>query len=513
MSRFFLFVSFFVSSLVLADAAVSQDRGALETRVAQAPDDVQARRALSDFLTAQGEPAAAVPHLVWLADHAPTDAGVHRQLAQTLLWSDRPADAAQALAQVVALDPSDIEARVQLAEIITWDGGADRAVEILMPIAEAHPDDARLHRILAFALLASGDDRARGQMSRALDMQPDDPDLLIESAGLERWQGDWSVAQIRLRSALALDLTTEQKGRVGALLTGIRSLSAATVSLGGTRVEDSNRVLRLDAPGRLDIPLSGRWSVGAELTRGQIQGLGDRSATGTSYLQSVTYRPSRRTQVQAGLGLESTPGARLAATARGSLQQIWTASGFALARLTAQTATATDAVDALEQGLRRSSVVAEGYAEPSSGLSLTATAAGMVYSDDNRRVQLAAATRWLPLSVGAREEGLPLASLGITAGGSYEDSQTVYADASPYYTPDDLWTASAGLAARLVAGGVRLDGTLGGARQSGGATSLEYGAALEYDRGVRAVRVEARRTGSSAYSAAVVGLSVRFRLP
>ncbi len=509
MSRFYLLLALALA----ATAAPAQDRVALEARVAQAPDDAQARQALSELLTAQGEPAAAVPHLVWLASHTPTDAGVRRRLAQTLLWSDRPADAADALAEVVALDPSDVDARVQLAEIIVWDGGAQRSVELLMPLAQARPDDARLHRVLAFALLAAGDGRARAQMTRALALAPDDLDLLIESASLERWQGDWSVAQARLRHVLALDLTPGHHARIRPLRDGIRSMSAPTFQVGGVRVDDSNGVLRFDAPAQLHVPISGRWAVGAEVQRGRIQGLADGSATASGYTQTVRYRPSRSLQLDAGLGLEGTPGAPLAVTARASAQRVWTRSGFALLRVGAQSATATDAVNALNQGLRRSSVVAEGYAEPSRALTLSSTLTALAYSDGNRRVLAAAVARWLPLAVGRREGGLPAAALGLTGGGTYEDTETIYADASPYFTPDDLFTASAGLAARVVSGGLRVDGALGLARQSAGVTSLEYGAALEYDRGSESVRAELRRTGSSAYSADVVGLTVRFRLP
>lgn len=499
--------------LSLAGVASAQSRDTLEARIAQAPNDAAARRALSDLLRAEGEPAAAVPHLVWLADHAPTDAGLHRQLAQTLLWSDRPADAAAALAELVALDPGDVEARVQLAEIITWTGGADQAVAVLAPVADAHPDDARLHRILAFAFLAAGDPRARRQLTRALVLQPDDPDLLIESASLERWQGDWSLAYRRLQRAQALPLTPDQQARIRVLSQGIRTLSAATITTGATRVDDSVGILRTDSPLRLDVPLNGRWTVGGEIARGKIQGQGDAQAMAASYVQSLVFQPTRRVRLDAALGLDVTPGARLAVVARGAVQRVWTQRGFALARLSAQTASATDAVDALERGLRRSSVTAEGYAEPTATLALNTSLSGLAYSDGNHRVQAAGALRWLPLSVGARAEGLPLASVGVTAGMLYEDTQTIYPTSSPYYTPDDLLTVSAGLALRVVTGHFRLDGTVGAARQRAGVTQVEVGAALEYDRGTESVRVEARRSGSSAYSADVISLTARFRLP
>ena len=136
MTRILLSLSLLVAS---GSAWAQASRDSLEARLAQAPGDVQAHRQLSDLLAAQGEPAAAVPHLAWLAQQAPADPAVRRQLAQSLLWSDQPAWAADVLAEVVALDPDDVEARVQLAEVVTWDGGAVRAVELLAPVADAAP--------------------------------------------------------------------------------------------------------------------------------------------------------------------------------------------------------------------------------------------------------------------------------------------------------------------------------------------------------------------------------------
>ena len=498
-------------AMTSADAQTPQD--SLEAQLAQAPGDAQARRALSDLLLAQGQPAAAVPHLTWLADHAPADVALHRRLAQTLLWSDQPAQAARVLSEVVALDPADVEARVQVAEIVTWDGGADRAVALLAPVADAHPDDARLHRILAFAMVASGDPRARAQTTRALALAPDDADLLIEGAALERWQGDWRLTQQRLRRALGLSLTDAQRARVQTLQASVREVSAATVITTAVRTSDSNGVTRVEAPGRVSVPLNGRWTVGAEVSGHRIQDATD-GAAGLAIAPLVVFRPSPAFQVEAVAGLGGEAGSSTALHARVSGQRVWNRRGFALARLTAATQQATDAVDALDLGLSRTSLTAEGYAEPSSSLVLSGLVGGLAYSDGNRRVQASLAARWLPLSAGRRDERLPLASAGVAVGTVYEDTATLYPDSRPYFTPDRLLTASAGLALRVApTSGLRIDGTLGVARQSAGATSLEYAVAVDLDRGPQAVRLEVRRTGSSAYSADVAGLTVRFRLP
>ncbi len=496
---------------IVASAHAQTPRDTLEAQLAQAPGDAQARRALSDLLVAQGQPAAAVPHLAWLSDHAPRDLALHRRLAQTLLWSDQPARAARVLAEVVALDPADVEARVQIAEIVTWDGGADRAVALLAPVADAHPDDARLHRALAFALIAADDDRARAQTTRALALAPDDAGLLVEGAALERWQGDWRRAQRRLRRALRQPLTDPQRARVQTLQASVGEVSAATVTTTAVRTSDSNGVTRVETPGRVSVPLNGRWTVGAELVGHRIQDA-TASATGLAVAPLVVFRPSPAFQAEAVAGLAGGAGAALHARVSG--QRVWTRRGFALARLTAATQQATEAVDALGLGLRRTSLTAEGYAEPSASLVLNGLLGGLAYSDGNRRVQASLAARWLPVSAGRRDGGAPVASAGLAVGGVYEDAQTVYPDARPYYTPDGLLTTSAGLAVRVApAPGLRLDGTVGVARQSAGATSLAYGAVAAFDRGPQAVRLEVRRTGSSAYSADVVGLTVRFRLP
>ena len=80
-----------IASVAFASASAQPARDSLEARLSRAPGDAQAHRDLSDWLVAQGQPAAAVPHLSWLAAHAPSDVAVHRRLAQTLLWSVKEA--------------------------------------------------------------------------------------------------------------------------------------------------------------------------------------------------------------------------------------------------------------------------------------------------------------------------------------------------------------------------------------------------------------------------------------
>jgi len=512
-----------VLALTVAGAAAAQTDlaalgvDALERRVAAAPADVPARRALADRLTAEGQPTEAIPHLQRLAEADPADVAVRQQLARHLVWAGRAAEAVPVLEEVVALDPGADAARLQIAEIVTWNGGADRAVAVLAPLAEREPDDAAVQRAYAFALLAAGRPGVRAQLSRALALLPDDPDLLVESGALERWQGDWSLGRDRLRRARRLPLRPEQRARVRDLLEGLSRQMAPRLTTSAERVEDSNGVVRVETPARLDVALTSRWALGLELSGDQIGSTAPSapSVGAARAVPSVAFSPRRGTRIEVAAGAELVDGARAVAIARALAEQTWSGARFALARLSATTVSATDATGALDGGIRRTHLAAEGYAEPAETLALSGTLGAFLYSDDNRRVQAAASARWLPVRLGRRAEDPPVVALGPSAGALYEDSQTVYPASAPYYTPDRLTTLSLGLAARLSPlAGLTVEGSGGLAYQTGpgeDAASAELGAAVGFEHDRHTVRFEARRSGSAVYAADVVRLTYQIR--
>ncbi len=201
--------------------------------------------------------------------------------------------------------------------------------------------------------------------------------------------------------------------------------------------------------------------------------------------------------------------------ARASVQRVWTGARFAVVRASVESRRATDAAPTLAAGLRRTTAAVEAYAEPAPSVTVGASATGLAYGDGNRRVQAAASARWLPLRLGTTGDRPGLA-LGPAVSAVYDDAATIYPSSVPYFTPDNLWTGSLGLAGAVaLTRRVRFDGSVGLARQTGtfAATSIEYGAAVDVEAGPGTVRLEARRTGSSAYSSDLVGVSVRVRLP
>ena len=519
MTRFFVLAAWLLAAALPAAAQADLSElglDALERRVEASPSDAEARRALADRLTAEGQPTEAIPHLRWLAEHDPADLAVRQQLARHLLWADRAPEAVPVLESIVAMDPEADAERLQLAQIITWDGGAARAAELLAPLAERSAEDAAVQKAYAFALLASEDAGARRQLSRALVLAPDDPDLLVESGALERWQGDWSLGRERLLRARRQPLTVAQRTRVRDLLDGLTRETAPTLTSSAARREDSNGVTRVEAPLRLRVPVDSRWTFGVELSGDQI---GSDATTATveagRVVPSVAYSPQRGTRIEVAAGAELVDATNTVTLARALVEQVWAGERFALARLAVATASATDAASALNSGIRRTRVVAEGYAEPASAVAISGSVGTLFYSDGNRRLQAAANAQWLPVRLGAREEGAPAFAFGPTVGALYEDSETLYPTSTPYYTPDQLATLSLGLAARIAAGaGFSAEGVAGLAHQTGpasDATSAELGLALGYDRQRHAVRLEARRSGSSVYSADVFRLTYLFR--
>lgn len=505
-------------ALAASVAPSAQERPSLDTlvaRVERAPDDAQARRQLAARYTEAGRPEAAVPHLAWLADAQPGDADVLRQLAQHLMWTEEPVRAAEVLGRLVEVDPADDEARVQLAELIVWDGQARRAADLLAPIAAEQPDEPRIQRAYAFALLAADDAGAREQLDAAVRLLPDDPDLLLESGAVERWQGDWALGKERLTRARSLGLAPQADARAQALLSGISALLDPTLTTRVARTDDSNGVGRLDAPVRLEALLTPHLQIGVEARGDRITTVGGGEAASTAGAAPfVAWVPSGTVRLELGAGLESA-GGTVGAVVRAQAQKTWPGTRFALVRATLDSRAATDAASALGGGLRRTTAQVEGYAEPLSSLTLFGDAAAHRYSDANLRVHAAATARWLPLRLG-QSGTRPAVAVGPAATVMYDDTRTVYPTSLPYYTPSELWTGSLGLAATAApTTRVRFEGALGLARQSGdfAATSLEYGGAAEVDLGPNVVRVEARRSGSSAYSADVVALTARIRLP
>ena len=511
--------------LLLATASAQAQDGrpsveALAARVAEAPDDEAGRRALAARYTEAGDPGKAVPHLAWLAEHAPTDTDLLWTYARHLMWTERGGEAVPVLDRIVALDADDAEARVVLAEAVMWDGGpqtggAGRAVALVAPLAAARPGDARVQRVYAFALHASGDEAAaRAQYTRALALDPDHAAMLLESGAIERWQGDWSLGERRLRRALALGLDAGGAARARDLLDGLRHEHAPTLVTGAERSTDSNAITRFAAPLRVAYTVNSTFGVGAvvawdRLSSDQAGGPAP-SAAATVVAPTLVYTPERGQRLATTLGAEAVPGGRAALRLDVDAQRAWTAPFFNVFAARFSVNTGRDGVETLDRRLGVARFAGTWYAEPRPGLGVGLEAAGLRYGDRNARVVLGASGRARVAEWGARGEGRrPALALALTAGAVYDDTRTLYPSSTPYYTPDDLTTTSGGVAVEASPwAGVDLDAGVGAAHQNGPfpSTSLEVHLRLGVDAGLHRLDVDLRRSGSDAYSVETVGL-------
>ena len=504
-------------ALVAAPAAAQDDRPtveALAARVAEAPDDEAGRRALAARYTEAGDPGKAVPHLAWLAEHAPADTDLLWTYARHLMWTDRGGEAVPVLDRIVTLDPDDAEARLALAESVMWDGGAGRAVALVAPLAADRPGDARVQRVYAFALHASGDEAAaRAQYGRALALDPDHASMLLESGALERWQGDWSLGERRIRRALALGLDAGGAERARELLDGLRREHAPTLTTAAERSTDSNAITRVAAPVRVAYTVNSTFGVGAavawdRLTSARVEGASP-SAAATAFAPTLVYTPERGQRLATTVGAEAVPGGGAALRLDVDAQRAWTAPFFTVFAARFSVNTGRDGVETLDRRLSVARFAGTWYAEPVPGVGLGLEAAGLRYGDGNARAVLGASGRARLAAWGAREEARPALALALAAGVVYDDTRAVYPSSIPYYTPDGLTTTSGGVVLEASPWrGVDLDAGLGAAHQGGAfpSTSLDYHLRLGVDAGLHRLDLDLRRSGSDTYSVETVGL-------
>lgn len=511
-------------SIVLVAAAApaeAQERPSLDALAAQveaSPTDAELRRQLAARYTEEDQAAQAIPHLAWLAEQDPQDVAIRRTLAQHLEWTDQPRQAADVLEQILVLTPEDLGLRLKIVEMITWTGGADRAVGLMESAAVAHPDSARVQAAYAYALHAADDlKEARAQYRRALAVAPDDAALHLEAGALERWSGDWSVARQWVRRAQTLGLDADRARRASDLLDGLALDYGPTLSTETRYVVDSNGLTRVSAPVALAITLNPRWTVGVEVGHDRlvrdVADAADPNASATGLGGSVAYSPTRSLTLTSGLATEATPGGRVAVRARAGVRQVWTGRVFASIQAQAFSASATDGVDALGRGLRFSQGVAEGYVELPIGLAASASASAGRYSDGNGRLALGGTLRQTLAAhrvPGAAPTTAAAVAGGVAVGALYEDTETVYPDARPYYTPEALTTLRAGLfGSTRLATDLSLDGDVGVLRQANptaASISVFYRVAGSARFGRHRVLAEVGRTGSNVYSAETVFL-------
>ena len=130
-----------------------------------------------------GHEEEALASLRQLAQAEPRRAGVHRAMAQILARTGRFAQAVNQFEKELAIDPSDRETLTDLGIFYVQTGQMDQAEDRLGRATAGGGGDARAYRALAEVSFRAGRfEEGLKQQRRAVDLAPDDPDLVVTHA-------------------------------------------------------------------------------------------------------------------------------------------------------------------------------------------------------------------------------------------------------------------------------------------------------------------------------------------
>jgi tetratricopeptide (TPR) repeat protein len=126
---------------------------------------------------------------------APDDAALRLELARAHAADDRPAEALEACEKAAEIEPRNIEIRRLCGRYAEWAGDLEASREHFRTLLDLSPDD---EEALLGAARAFGWSGRLGESAhyyrRYLDVQPDNPDAWIEYGQVRAWQGDYAAA-------------------------------------------------------------------------------------------------------------------------------------------------------------------------------------------------------------------------------------------------------------------------------------------------------------------------------
>ncbi len=137
---------------------------------------------------------------------------VHRHLGEALAASGRLSEAEEAFHKAVKVNPNDAAALASLAEMYLH---RDANLEIVLSLArkarELEPSATRHVRIMARALISLKRwDEAAGLLGQAVDQDPKDPFIALQSARLHVARGAIASARDEFIRALSLEPNLEE---------------------------------------------------------------------------------------------------------------------------------------------------------------------------------------------------------------------------------------------------------------------------------------------------------------
>ena len=434
----------------------------LEVLVDQHPTDRSLRSALTTRYTDLGRTDAATEQYRWFVEHPPAPEAMKTRFLQSLLWTQRYAAVIAYGEPMLATLPEHVDRRFLVAQAHAWSDQPQSAlahIDTLLSVAPTHAE----------ALLLAGE--------------------------LQRWgPTQWPAARAKLHRALTLlPDTSANATRARTLLRGLRRDYGSAVDTRVQHQTDSNGRTHTYAPVRTDIQLGGLWRGIVEV--GPHWFHDDERAPGVTDLRGYEGTIGVRTRFSSGTALQLSGGATVYATGPSAFSgtvQVQQPLGPLTVSTQYHHREARESVTSLQSGIHTHQL--NGYVELRLGDRLTLTGDGTHtwYSNDNRRKALAGAARLQVLG-----DPLTLALLGRYR---YEDTERIFPDSRPYWTPDQLHTLSGALSLDLpLTSWLELGGTYGLSDQDG-VWGHDYGGRLGLSTGFHSVQASVEQFGSGTYA-------------
>ena len=374
--------------------------GQYEAMAGIEPGNREIQATLAEMYLANGEQDKAIGQFEKLLRGSRNDIASLKHLGELYLWKERQKDAVGIYEQIVAAEPDSIPSRMMLGRLYLWTQRPREAADEFREVVRRD----------------SGNKEAL--------------DLLAE---VERGDGEWSEARGHYRAALALDANDRTA------ISGLEEIDREHSQLGKSSYEygeDSNKLIREQVPFAAGVFQFEDWDVGVNGIRQNISDhrLGG-SETGYGLGIAVKTAVSRTWSLTGSvLGTSYASGwTPLSASiqAEGALLPGLSSS------VRARRFETTEGVQAINTRIMVNQAAADAYWQATERFSLSGTAEGDSYSDDNTKETFAA---FSTLKVISADPGLML--LGNYA---YQDSKIIYPSSTPYWTPSKLSTSSVGV--------------------------------------------------------------------
>jgi predicted O-linked N-acetylglucosamine transferase (SPINDLY family) len=190
------------------------------------PNYAEAYNNWGSALASQGNLDAAIDHYRRALQLQPHFAAAHNNLGIALAEQGKKGEAEACYRQALRLQPDFVEALNNLGNILSSQGRLDEALTCLKDVLRHRPGDAKSRSHLASALnnmaLVLADqgklDQAVASCRRALELQADFPDALLNLAGFLSEQGNAKEARLHLQNAIAIRPTPRMRIMLATLL-------------------------------------------------------------------------------------------------------------------------------------------------------------------------------------------------------------------------------------------------------------------------------------------------------